>query len=46
MRYMNHEGGFHRDPIDRDELWVGLVERAVRKKNLVHKLKIPGCLDN
>jgi len=29
---MNRDGGFEWGPIDMDDLWVGLVEKAVRKK--------------
>jgi hypothetical protein len=32
VRNLLREGGFEWDPIDMDDLWVGLVERAVRKK--------------
>jgi hypothetical protein len=32
VRNLLREGGFDWDPVDMDDLWVGLVERAVRKK--------------
>jgi hypothetical protein len=32
-RNLLREGGFERGPVELDELWVGLVERAVRKKS-------------
>jgi len=32
VRNLLHEGGFDGGPINMDDLWVGLVERAVKKK--------------
>jgi hypothetical protein len=32
VRNLLREGGFDWDSIDMDDLWVGLVERAVKKK--------------
>jgi hypothetical protein len=32
IRNLLREGGFDWGPIDMDDLWVELVERAVRKK--------------
>jgi len=32
VRNLLREGGFEWGPIDLDDLWIGLVERAVRKK--------------
>ncbi len=32
VRNLLREGGFDWGPVDMDDLWVGLVERAVRKK--------------
>jgi hypothetical protein len=32
VRNLLREGGFDWGPVDMDNLWVGLVERAVRKK--------------
>ena len=33
VRNLFREGGFDRGPVNMDELWVGRVERAVRKKS-------------
>jgi hypothetical protein len=32
IRNLLREGGFEWDPIEMDDMWVGLVERAVGKK--------------
>ena len=32
VRNLLREGGFEWGPVDMDDLWVGLVERGVRKK--------------
>ncbi len=32
VRNLLREGGFNWGPVELDDLWVGLVERAVRKK--------------
>jgi hypothetical protein len=32
VRNLLHEGGFDWDPIELDDLWIGLVEKAVKKK--------------
>jgi hypothetical protein len=32
IRNLFREGGFDWGPIEMDDLWIGLVERAVRKK--------------
>jgi hypothetical protein len=42
VRNLLREGGFDWGPVDMDDLWAGLVERAVKKKFRQLDSKIKG----